>query len=96
MDPPYGEGVSYAVEDRDLASEVWAWACDMGDNPKLRIAVCGYDDGRELPRGWTTLRWDANRRHGGAGYANRADGPGRERARRETIWFSPHCLPAAA
>jgi len=94
LDPPYGEGVEYFAEHGDIAGEVWGWACEVGDDPRLRLAVCGYEDGREVPPGWTVFRWDANRRHGGAGYGNRAQGAGRDRARRETIWFSPHCLAA--
>lgn len=95
LDPPYGEGVSYFAEDGDIAGDVWRWACEVGDDPRLRLAVCGYEDGRDVPDGWTVYRWDANKRHGGAGFANRsAKGAGRARARRETIWFSPHCLAA--
>lgn len=94
LDPPYGEGASYAVEEAGVAEEVWAWATSMGDHPRLRLAVCGYEDGRSVPPGWTVLRWDARARHGGAGYANLGNGQGRRNAQRETIWFSPHCLAA--
>lgn len=94
LDPPYGEGVSYFEEQADVAADVWDWACAMGEHPRLRLAVCGYEDDRTVPPGWSVFRWDANRRQGGAGYAKSADGPGRRRARRETIWFSPSCLGA--
>ncbi len=90
LDPPYGVGVTYAAEQGDIAGEVWRWACEVGDDPRLRIAVCGYEDGREVPAGWTTYRWDACR--GGAGYQTSPEG--RRRARSETIWFSPGCLAA--
>jgi len=53
----------------------------------MRIALCGYDnEGYDLP-GWTEVAWKA-----AGGYAGVGNGPGRENAKRERIWFSPHCL----
>jgi len=79
LDPPYegDEGV-YAAK-ASVAGAVWAWARQHGTDSRLRIAVCGYDDGRPTPRGWTVMPWSS----AGAG-ARRA---------LERIWFSPHCLP---
>jgi DNA adenine methylase len=95
LDPPYGEGFdgAYAstdglAHDRAIADDVWAWACERGGDPLLRVCVAGYDDGREAPAGWSAVAWDSSRgRVGGAnGYGARAN------AKRERLWFSPHCL----
>lgn len=93
LDPPYG------VEDRDkvynhdsisLAGDVRAWCAAHGGNPKLRIALCGYDgEHNELEaRGWDVQAWKAM-----GGYGNQSGGKN-DNARRERIWFSPHCLRA--
>ena len=92
LDPPYGEGAQdYSAggnADKDIAAAVWAWAQANGDDPLLRIAVCGYDDGRATPPGWSALRWTARKGYQAEGGAS-ADKP-----QREMIWFSPHCVPA--
>ena len=93
LDPPYG------VEDRDkvynhdstgLAAQVLAWCVDAGADPKLRIALCGYDGEHNIleERGWTKIAWKAP-----GGYGNQKDGENKNRGR-ERIWFSPHCLKA--
>jgi len=82
LDPPYGEG-SVPYEDRTgtVARDVWQWAVLNGDNPRLRIVVAGYEDGRTLPSGWTTIE---RTEHGG--YGNKNGNRFRER-----LWCSPHC-----
>jgi hypothetical protein len=88
LDPPYDEGVGY-TGGGGVSADVWAWACEQGGNPLLRIAVCGYEDGREVPPGWRVLPWAT-----GGGYGNQSDdGEGRANARRERVWFSPACIP---
>jgi hypothetical protein len=84
LDPPYGEGNGVAYEDRTgtVAADVWQWALANGDNPRLRIVVAGYEDGRALPYGWTAIE---RTEHGG--YA-RSDNGNRHR---ERLWCSPHC-----
>lgn len=93
LDPPYDEGghsITYAAH-RSVAAEVAAWARENGDNPKLRIALCGYDGEHDMP-GWECVPWKAR-----GGYGSQGDGRGRENAARERIWFSPHCpRPAEA
>lgn len=90
LDPPYGHaehaGIDYGAV--DVATAAAAWARENGDNPRLRIALCGYEGEHDMP-GWTAMQWKAN-----GGYGNQSDGRGRENAKRETIWFSPHCLSA--
>jgi len=53
------------------------------NNPRLRIALCGYEGEHDLP-GWDCVAWSA-----GGGHGNRA---GNQNRHRERIWFSPHCL----
>ena len=89
LDPPYDlaqRASVYAVE-TDAAHRARAWAIENGDNPLLRIALCGYDGEHAMPDGWKLLRWKA-----AGGYGSQADGRGRENAARECVWFSPHCL----
>ena len=92
LDPPYDDAADGAPDiysaSSNVSAAVWQWACENGENPLLRIAVCGFDDGRELPAGWTETAW---KRAGGFG--SQSDGRGRANAGRERIWFSPHCLP---
>ena len=90
LDPPYAASehdVSYAASAGDVAADVRAWAVQHGDNPLLRIALCGYDTEHAMPDGWTSATWKAK-----GGYGSQADGRGRENCSRETIWFSPHCV----
>ena len=89
LDPPYGEGEQeYSAggnADKSIAADVWAWAVENGNDPQLRIAVCGYDDGRALPPGWSALRWTARK-----GY--QATDTATANPSREVVWFSPYCL----
>jgi len=92
LDPPYSvedRSDCYSHESRDVAKDVARWALEHGDDPLLRIAVCGYAGEHEFPDSWECLAWKAN-----GGYANqKAEATqGKENARRERIWFSPYCL----
>lgn len=89
LDPPYDRTERadvYAVES-DAAERARAWAIANGENPLLRIAYCGYDTGKSWPDGWQAVAWKTP-----GGYGSQGTGRGRDNARRETIWFSPHCL----
>jgi hypothetical protein len=77
----------YSSHDNDLSAAVRAWAIEQGDNPLLRIALCGYEAEHEMPRSWECFAWKA---HGG--YGSQRGDRGYENAARERIWFSPHCL----
>jgi hypothetical protein len=94
LDPPYA-----AEEDRDMslyrvdsgtvAHDVRAWCLANGDNPLLRIVLCGYSSTHDtlLDHGWRTAQWTAN-----GGYGNqRKQGPNGNKYR-ETLWLSPQCL----
>ena len=83
LDPPYGVGnVHYDDNSGTAAKDVWEWAIENGNNPRLRIVVAGYDDGRELPKGWTVIGYS-----GWSGYQNKEN----ENRSRECFWCSPHC-----
>jgi hypothetical protein len=87
LDPPYDVGgTEYGQSSAGISTAVREWAAANGDNPLLRIALCGYEEenhGDNLP-GWTEEQWRP-----GGGYNNIGDGSNRGK---ERIWFSPHCM----
>ena len=92
LDPPYSRHAGranalYTHEDLDVATAVRAWAIEHGDDPRLRIALCGYEGEHDMPDSWECVAWKSK-----GGYASQSDGPGRSNATRERIWFSPHCV----
>lgn len=90
LDPPYADAehsIRYAGGGL-VWEEVCAWAESNGANPLLRIALFGYAGTWAAPAEWRTVSWKA---HGGMATRN---GKGKANGRRETIWFSPACLPA--
>ena len=90
LDPPYShnerESNLYAV-DQDVTAHVLDWSLKNGENPMLRIALCGYDIEYESlqSHGWTSHIWSAPSGYAGINTQNA----------RERIWFSPYCLPDA-
>jgi DNA adenine methylase len=97
LDPPYSQaerdGELYAVES-DVAPDVRRWCLENGADKRLRVVLCGYaGEGHEEleAHGWDVVAWKAP-----GGYGSRGSGTaGRENAKRERVWFSPHCLKAA-
>lgn len=90
LDPPYADGSNDTYgekHDAIPALESARWAIEHGDDPSMRIIYSGYDGTVEFPVSWRVIEWKA---HGG--YGTQSDGQGRENARRERIWLSPHCL----
>jgi len=92
LDPPYADEASrqddlYSADDLNVAHDVRRWALENGDNPDLRIALCGYDGEHAMPDSWECIAWKAR-----GGYGSQSNGRGRANANRERIWFSPHCL----
>ena len=90
LDPPYAVGdreTVYNHDSRTVAHDVRQWAIANGDNPLLRIVLCGYQGEHQMPDGWTTVSWRAN-----GGYSNQARGGRSENYQRECLWCSPHCL----
>lgn len=95
LDPPYGhgerEGGLYAHDATDVTRDVEAWCRQHGDDPRIRIALCGYEGEYDLP-GWSVLHWKTK-----GGYSGQGDGSQRAKANvnRERIWFSPSCHAAS-
>lgn len=92
LDPPYDlkERVKKIYhQDKDIFSEVCRWAIDNGNNPRMRIVLCGYDGDHGIPDTWQSYSWQTN-----GGMANQAlgDSVGKSNKSEERIWFSPHCL----
>lgn len=97
LDPPYSteadrDDMLYTEEDLSVAHDVREWAIANGDNPLLRIALCGYDTEHAMPGEWTAVPWKTQGGYGNQ--SNQSDGRGRSNAGREVVWFSPHCLAA--
>jgi DNA adenine methylase len=89
LDPPYAHGErdpDVYVFDADIWAEARAWALAHGDDPRFRIALCGYGGEHDMPPSWSVYRWS-----GGGGFPKAAAEANPNRFR-ETIWFSPHCL----
>jgi len=89
LDPPYASerAGSYTVDSYTVAHDVRAWAIENGDNPLMRIALCGYEGEHDMPEGWLKIAWKTQ-----GGYSNKPSDRGRENSEKERIWFSPHCL----
>jgi DNA adenine methylase len=91
LDPPYSDLADrdsdiYAHDSESVAHEVRKWCIANGDNPLMRIALCGYIGEHELP-GWECFRWKAQ-----GGYGPQGNKKGKENRHKETIWFSPNRL----
>ncbi len=90
LDPPYpskDRAETYTEDCREVAHDVAAWARDNGDNPLLRIALCGYEGEHEMPASWECVAWKA-----AGGYSSQKKKGDNGNKYRERIWFSPHCL----
>lgn len=91
LDPPYDKAERdaevYREDAAGVAARVREWAIANGDDPCLRIALCGYEGEHEMPASWKCHAWKAQ-----GGYGNVNGGELNLNATRERIWFSPHCL----
>lgn len=90
LDPPYSfefrDPYLYSEDDAAISAQVREWAIEHGDDPDLRIALCGYEGEHEMPPSWRKLAWKASR-----GYASEDNG----NRKLERVWFSPFCLKPA-
>ena len=94
LDPPYTNGeMDYAAGGVGgaLASDVRDWCASNGDDPQLRIVLCGHAGEHDalIARGWRVRRWTARK-----GYAATDEAVANSAS--ETLWCSPHCATAQA
>mgnify|MGYP001569946136 CR=1 FL=1 len=93
LDGPYQQEERanvYAMDSGQVTEDVRQWALANGDNPLLRIALCGYETATyTMPETWEKVCWSTN-----GGYGNQGNRQGRKNKTREVIWFSPYCLKA--
>lgn len=86
LDPPYAHELRdkrlYAEDAAGISDEVREWCLENGDNPSLRIALCGQEGEHEMPKSWQCVAWAST-------------SSAKSRAK-ERVWFSPHCLDAVA
>jgi len=92
LDPPYADtaaraGDLYRLDSLSVAHDVREWALANGNNPLMRIALCGYAGEHAMPSDWRCYAWKAI-----GGYGNQRRDKSNVNAKRERIWFSPHCL----
>jgi len=90
LDPPYMDGRTDALYSSDsltVANDVREWAITQGDDPRIRIALCGYEGEHAMPESWECVEWKAR-----GGYGSQGENQARENSAKERIWFSPHCL----
>ena len=96
LDPPYSGETGrdrelYSQEDLEVSARVREWAIVNGDNPRLRIVLCGYDGEHDMPASWTCETWKA-----GGGYDGQNLDRDNQRRALERIWFSPACIQPAS
>lgn len=92
LDPPYTKGdMDYSAGGmgQGIADDVRAWCAENGNNPQLRIVLCGHAGEHDalLEHGWHLRTWKA-----GGGYAQSSEATANRKS--ETLWCSPHCVPA--
>lgn len=98
LDPPYADTAGrnprlYRQDSLSVAHAVRDWAIVHGDDPRMRIALCGYEGEHAMPDTWECVPWKTR---GGYGNQGKGKSAGRANARRERVWFSPHCLGPSA
>jgi hypothetical protein len=83
LDPPYKKyGRVYGVNYKEIADEVRRFGIVAGEDPDVRVLLCGFSGEHQMPAGWTCYRWTRDR-----GMNRTTDTAGRER-----IWASPGAL----
>ena len=95
LDPPYADTADrqadlYREDSEDVAHAVREWAITNGENPLLRIGLCGYEGEHEMPDSWDVVEWKASGGFGSQG--DDEESGGRANCKKERLWFSPHCL----
>ena len=93
LDPPYDLGIRsdglYNQDSHNLAQDVLEWCVTNGDNPRYKIALCGYDGEHNKleTMGWSSYSWVA-----GSSYQSKNGGVNGDNRKLERIWFNANCL----
>jgi hypothetical protein len=90
LDPPYDKGnMDYGTGSMGLgiSAKVREWCAANGDNPLLRIVLCGHAGEHDalISLGWTEHKWAARK-----GYALTDEAVANSAS--ETVWASPYCI----
>ena len=91
LDPPYNTKLCskvYKHNDMNTSDEVRDWAIQHGNNPDIRIALCGLEGEHEMPCDWHKFTWYKSR----LGLAGMHKESTNDNNTLERIWFSPSCL----
>jgi hypothetical protein len=93
LDPPYSDTSGrqddlYREDSLSVAHAVREWAIENGENPLMRIALCGYEGEHDMPDTWKIEAWSA-----GSGFGGQAN-ERTDNGHRERVWYSPACLSA--
>lgn len=92
LDPPYDADYNCYKYSDPLTEKLCQWCLEQGQDPAMRIALCGYAGTLpvDLPaHGWDEFAWKSS---GGRITKGGASDKNREL---ERIWFSPHCVKPA-
>ncbi|MFH0983619.1 MAG: DNA adenine methylase [Planctomycetota bacterium] len=91
LDPPYDQDIReaalYSVDEKGISKRVAEWAFAHGDDPRLRIVLCGYEGEHEVPSTWRTIAYSAGRAYG----RHDSETPNCENRHKERLWLSPGC-----
>ena len=96
LDPPYDSklrcGQIYSNEHSEgINEEIFDFCMKYGDDPRVRIALAGYEGEYEFPPSWRVIKWKASvvfQPSKNTNTKNRTENRFKER-----LWLSPHCLP---
>lgn len=90
LDPPYSGKTTrtkriYSSENLAISDNVRTFCLENGNNPSLRIVLCGYEgEHNELEKyNWTKIAWEAKTIGKKQNKLN---------AKLERLWVSPHCI----
>ena len=89
LDPPYQtdglKASKYKNDSSTIAADVMEKAIELGENPRNRVILAGYEKDYEMPDSWQKEIWRGDGIR--LGSTKKAD-----YSRAEALWYSPHCL----
>lgn len=96
LDPPYSKEecdqdlYNVDIHPKNVYKEVLEWCVKNGNNPRYRIALCGYEGEYNALEdlGWKKYAWKAGRSFG----SFNSETKNNENRHKERIWFNQNCL----